>query len=585
MRDIDVELECILIKYKVFQESGLEQAIEFIEQWNNELSGKEIIGLYGTGQATNNLLYFLFKYGTEIHIDFCFDKNIRTFNYKNRIKNNQVHLIEDVKIMNIDYMLIGSYQYREEMRKKLEELDYRGKIIDVFQLLEEYKKYHYVNYKQLFKMKQDYKIADINRRPILLQEIIKSYFIIRDFSNAFKYIDIYVAERYPEYLNYINLKREIQNFLNDIIQCTSNRSGDIIINWIDAVPYCERNIFPFLRRKAETGIDFKNAYTVISWTTDTMKTIMFGEYPIEGKLFLKNEINDESLFLSILKKFGYKFSYCGLGRFYKLFTDEVWMPINIFYDLYTSSIFLQWQAVKLLCQKEDPVCIMIHSLHETHEPFVSAEGNTCVNMGNQLADWNDENNNRQAECASRYLDSQLEFYEHLYGKHATKIYMSDHGRKGNSLMNDYKVHINLIINGENIVHQEIEEMFSLINFSKIVENVISKKRKWEEFTSESVLVQNFDAYDEIVIKKTLDGQLCLKDMLQCRGIITKNDKYFQAANGEEYYYTSCCEEVENEIENEMYKERILKLRKKCGIEYIDISKYEKFKYSHLLYEV
>lgn len=160
--------------------------------------------------------------------------------------------------------------------------------------------------------------------------------------------------------------------------------------------------------------------------------------------------------------------------------------------------------------------------------------------------------------------------------------MSDHGRVGNLPMDEQKIHTILTINGSDIEKEEVEEIFSLIKFPDLVETIINGEYNWGELTDHYAIIENFDAYGEQLVNKTLAGIFPKKEMLQCRGVITKKDKYFLYAYGEEYYFTNPASE-KNEIDNPLHVQRIEQLRKLCGNEFIDIYQYEKFKHSRLLY--
>ena len=95
--------------------------------------------------------------------------------------------------------------------------------------------------------------------------------------------------------------------------------------------------FPFLQRKADEGLFFKNAYTVMPWTTETTKTILTGEYPIEGQLFLNNNFSTSNMqLLKLLDGKGYGFAYCGMPKFAKMFNDSVTAPIGYFENKYSN---------------------------------------------------------------------------------------------------------------------------------------------------------------------------------------------------------------------------------------------------------
>lgn len=320
------------------------------------------------------------------------------------------------------------------------------------------------------------------------------------------------------------------------------------------------------------------------WTTETTKTILFGEYPIEGKLFLKENLSVNNVkLLKVLDESGYKFGYCGMSKFAKLFDETVFSIIPYYENKYSGSMQKQWDALSLLCECDDPLCILVHTLRETHEPFVCGEGETLIYFGSTREDWKKHECRRQAECAGKYINNQLEFYEKLYKKNAIVIYMSDHGRVGNSPMDENKTHVILSVNHETIPHEVIKNMFSLVKFSDMIKILLSENNNWNSLTDTYVLIENLDAYSEMSVRDTLSGRLKKEEMLQCRGIVTERDRYYLYAYGKEYYFSNI-ESEENEIDNPEYENRIKELKKICGNDFINIYKYKKFEYSRLLYE-
>ena len=161
--------------------------------------------------------------------------------------------------------------------------------------------------------------------------------------------------------------------------------------------------------------------------------------------------------------------------------------------------------------------------------------------------------------------------------------MSDHGRIGNSPMNENKIHTILFVCGKKIQPRCIEGMFSLVKFPELIKEILLYRENWGHLTDDYVLIENLDAYSEPAVNDTLSGRLKKEEMYQCRGIVTKSDRYFLYAYGKEYYFKDW-ELGKNEIDNPMFQKRIMDLRKICGDTFIDICQYDKFKYSRLLYK-
>ena len=561
-----------------------DQAVDVARDLEKRLSEGYKIGLYGVGIEAEGLLYFIFSHVTNLKIDYCFDKTMRSFKYKDKIRESIVHPIEDIVKMKVDFLILGSYAYRQVFLENLKVLNFQGKVIDLFGCLGNYIEDHYVDYKIVYQTKQKYLNGENSDKVELLGKLIKEYILLKDFINAFFCIDEYVRYRYPDFEGYRELKEDLLMLLEKIRNTVSQRSGrDIIINWIDALSYYDIPSFPFLFQKMQSGVSFENAYTVMPWTTETTKTILFGKYPIEEKLFLVDKLSEDNAFLlKTLDENGYTFGYCGMPKFAKLFSDSVVAPVSYFSNKFAGSMQKQWDAINILCQNEKPMCILIHTLRETHEPFICGEGQTFNYYGSTEEIWRQEGCKKQAEISGKYIDKQLKFYETLYPEDAVEIYMSDHGRVGNSPMSEKKIHIMLTVNGKGILREQVNAMFSLVSFPDLIKKLILRQSDWSKLTNEYVIIENLDAYDERVVSTTLSGKLSTEEMYQCRGIVTLSDRYYLYAYGKEYYFTDRWSN-ENEVCNQKYSERINELKKICGQEFIDIFRYDKFKYSRLLY--
>lgn len=583
--NINAKFNQLLVKYGIIKNFTFEPVTDALNQLEEKYCRGKKIGLYGCGKEADGLMTLISNYTKELKIECCFDKIARKYHYKDKILSRNVIPVEKISEKNIDYVIIGSYRLREEFINNLSVVGYKGEIFDLYEYLDEYIQDYYSDYEVIYNLRQAYKKETQERKETVLRLLIKNYLLLKDFLSAFDLIDLYCKNLYTDYENYIKLKQEIGVFLDEILNCVNARmKKDIIINWVDALSYYDLKEFPFLYHKVESGLCFENAYTVMPWTTETKKTILYGEYPIEGKLFLREKLDKENTTLiQLLAKNGYDFGYCGLPRITKMFDASVVVPSIFYENKYVSSLQKQWNALAMLCMSRRPMCILIHTLYETHEPYICGEGDTFICFGSTENDWKAEECQKQAAVSGAYIDKQLAFYESFYGKNSIKIYMSDHGRVGNSPFNEKKIHIFFSVNGIGIKSRKIDKMFSLVNFTKVIQTILEDRDDWDKLTDEYVLVENLDAYDERVVNDTLSGRLSVEEMYQCRGIVTEKDKYFLYAYGKEYYFSSRTS-VKNEIDNPIYAERIKELKNLCGKELIDIYQYEKFKYSRLLYE-
>lgn len=583
--NINQKFEEVLIKNKIIKEISCDKAVQVIQDLEKFFVAGSKIGLYGVGIEAEGLLSFISKNITCLKIDACFDKLVRSYQYKNIVRDNTVYPIEQIKDMNIDYIIIGSYAYRENFIKNLSTLGYQGQVVDLYSYMSDYMEVHSSDYQRAYQARQAYLKAGDGNKTHTLQKLIKEYLLLKDFHYSFQYIDIYIENKYSDYKQYMQLKDDIKLLLKEIRAYLSERNKrDIFINWVDALSYYDVKQFPFLQKKAQEGVCFNNTYTVMPWTTETTKTILFGEYPIEGKLFLRNEFTvDRVRLLKLLEEHGYKFVYCGMPKFAKMFDETVSAPVGCFENKYFGSMQKQWDALAVLCESDSPVCVLIHTLRETHEPFICGEGSTLEWFYSTEKDWDKRKCREQAEAAGIYINTQLEFYEKLYPDDAVKIYMSDHGRVGNSPMDEKKIHTMLMIAGKGIEPASVDGMFSMVQFPELIKVLLEEKHNWDTLESEYVIIENLDAYSELVVRDTLSGRLKREDMCQCRGVVTQTDAYYKYAYGKEYYFEKL-EPNDNKIEGMEFSDRVNELRRLCGNEFIDIYAYDKFAVSRLLYK-
>lgn len=580
--DINKRFDEILKKYGLIQYTDIEAVNNFFFKLSKDLPQNSKVGIYGLGVEVYPLFYYLKRYASDIKIDYCFDKSKKQIEYGDLVVNSDVYTIDRIKELGINYIILSSKIFRNDMISELETIGYKGKILDIYGMFEGFINDHYVDYKKIFNDKQEYK-SNYNEK--IHKTIIKDYLLSKDFFSALKYIDLYITKNYDDSEIYSQLKNEINSLLCDIQKYMDSREKkDIIINWVDAVSYYDIAEFPFLKQCTEDGVEFINSYTVMPWTTEMLKTIICGELPIEGKLFNRNDLcSEDSKIKEIMYRYDYSFVYCGIPRMSRFFSDSNWCEVPLYENRYTGSVYSQWNAIAKMCREDKPCCVLIHSFRESHEPFISGEGNTFNFYGSTPKDWENLACHKQAKSAGLYIDKQLDFYSKLYGKNTVRIYMSDHGRVGNSPLDEKKIHTMLTVIDNKGLKKKKNRLFSFVNFYKLIEYIISDKSDWDDLCSDYVFIQNLDAYDPVVVEDTLSGRLARHEMYQCRGVVTLQDSYYIYADGMEYYFKPAASDI-NAIDNVENKSRIKELKKICGTEFIDIYKYDKFKYSRLLYE-
>lgn len=584
---LDDKLEEILVRHGILKKISLQDIADKIKEEVQKISQRSIVGLYGTGIDADALFLFFRENGIPIKIDYCFDRTAILYSFKNLIKREDVLKIEELSKMSVDYMIIGSYAFRDELKATLKKMNYQGMVLDFFELLQDYLEEYTTDYKSIYDTRILYESAkNASECKLYLEQLIKKYLLIRDFESAFCYIDRYIEQHFDEEDNYRSLKEELQELLNNIQKKIAARTTrDIIVYWMDAISYEHLEMFPYIAEESKKGITFENAYTVNPWTTETMKCMMYGQYSIEDRLFLKNnfEWGNTSL-LDLLAEKGYRFAYVGMNKYVKMFPEGTICIPELNFSKENSSIPRYWNMLQLLYEQEEPLCIMVHTLKETHEPYICGELEKYKHFDCAEKNWSDEECKRQAAISSKYIDDRRHFYDSMLNRSSVRIIMSDHGRITNSIVRECRIHIIFTIHDENQAPRKVNELFSMIDFRKILKMSIEGKYDFKKIHRDYVITEAFDFYDGTTIKMSLNNPEHDKaEAYQRRGVITPKDRYCRFATGEERYFVGKNDTTDCS-KREEYQDRIAELRKICGDCFIDISQYKKFELSKKLYE-
>lgn len=453
-------------------------------------------------------------------------------------------------------------------------------------------------YSMLFTLKKQMELEKISRvyKEYCLTEIIRIYLAIRDFENAFKYMEEYNVNGYSHY-DFRAMKVDIEVFLQDLKKkLADDKRRNIIIRWFDAVRYDEWESMPYLFQMSKAGIRFKNAYTVMPYTSATMRTMLTGKYLIDDKIYEIDKFDEDTCgLLKDLDEHGYLFRIIDYTRFTKNF-DRKYVPYKPLPTDYTVYPLLEWIGI---CEilRSDPqqkLCLLIHELPETHAPYVGGDA-TVYNSFNSMLDGTLLQNNHwisgmktQIEESRRYVDNIFRFYKSMESDNAADIYMSDHGKFGHygkkELITDYEnVHICLAVKGKDIEPACEEGIFSLVNFRQLIKYAIQPS----DFTkkcclSEYAVIQQLPVYNAPAARRWLTSQLELEGLMQTTGIITDKDILQEFTTGKrEYYLLDNLDDNKSDIPE--YRERIKYLHDLHKTNFIDVFHDEFFAASIMLY--
>lgn len=416
-------------------------------------------------------------------------------------------------------------------------------------------------------------------RRILLKKLMGFCVLEKDILGLKKYLTIYAGEYDESFRNYI---REINLLISEIKEKIAKRKDkDVIVHWVDAVSNDRlREEMPFLYHLSMEKGSMKSeyAYTCMPWTTPTMKTIMTGKDPIEGRLYDIKVLDDEMELLKQIGNKGYEFLYFGNAVWAEKIIPKKYQGFSLD-DMrtYISTEYL-WNAVNRLAVGRDKHYFMlIHALYETHAPYFCPESDKLRGL-----------RKGQERTASAWMDRQLEFYTGIMGDKSLQIYMGDHGREDEGYAYENKrLNVMFFLRNPFKNIDFSKKMFSLKKFPQLINYLMEWGDVTEnEILSEYVISGSYDYYSETHVNAVIGNAVRLndkKEWMQLKTIRNKEYAYVLYADGEEMFY-DLKDETENLIGRPEYAGIIQMLREKLGTEFIDIYQEEFFKRSRKLHE-
>lgn len=487
--------------------------------------------------------------------------------------------IDAIDEKDIDIILVTSFTYRAEMKYELERLGKNIEVLDIYDYLadrglffdgEFYKKidprmfYLLINYyKKLY-------MSGIDDNELYLRKLISCYLSIRDFVNAFRYIDEYCS-KYTEW--YDSLKKEIYELLQKLHEeISKKKQRHIIWLWLDQLQYKDLDNMKFLKEFGEENILFEKCYTQNLQTSTTFKMIFSGKDVLDDKAYLIDVIDKNNS--PLLKKCfdrNYDFRYIGWGK------NNVYFEGISNYSLEKDNCILSLNIWKMLM---DILSSGVTSIYLSHS-FESHEHHYCGMMSDSMYNvWEysfDQFVERYVECV-KYIDQQLGFYIPFFNENWPVIIMSDHGQE---LENVYKfdenvnfgkekykrgrwsensLHTVMIVKDNLLKNKRETGLFSLVNFEEIILSIMS--REWKVKEREYVKIQSMPFYSSDGLKK-VESVRDYKFAMLVKGIIFNGYKYLRYASGEEELYFNGNDE-DNIINKYRNDDVIKKCRTLCG---------------------
>jgi hypothetical protein len=439
----------------------------------------------------------------------------------------------------------------------------------------------------------------MENRRYSLRKLITYLLVMRDFPSAYEFMDKY-GNRYPNDDFKVHDMRKELDILFEKMAEESNKldEGNIILNWIDNVPYDKLAELPWVKSQIESGIKFENAYTTMPWTTWTMKTIFSGKGAISGKLYGRGKIGEkqgEYPLYDYLKEQGYNLHYSGTEPYSrKWYVEECLCKLEKI-DVSRLSTRSQWLGVCKMLKTSGKSFTLIHNLAEVHPAY------GCIYL--DYMDWRGPGRRTEEEktVSRNYLDKRIEWYSRFYGERSTKIWMSDHGdgriydrdTNKNVIVDFYKetkCHVIFGASGMNIKKIRETRFFSYECFINFVKYLASGSEKmYDSIFLPYIVYENLDKYAASEVNRVLEIEEAERQEIkgtwqQYIGVREEKFKYIRFYDGEERFFVLPNED-ENEIDNPEYGDDVERLRdivKKR--EFADIYNEEFFVQSRRLYE-
>lgn len=544
----------------------------------------KLISIRGCGVHTGELLDIMtFPHTVEAIYD---QKRTSEGQYRRNGKIYSVLPANRITEAKTDVVIISSFRHRKTIREELEKIHLRIPVIDIYEELSlkgiNLQGPFYYNTKRnyenvLLSLEKFRKARETEKEKGLhLQNLIYYSLKIRDFINAFSYLEIYIEKGYKNSGKFKKFREDLQTFLGSIQERLQSRTArDIIIIWNDQVGYEDLEYFPHIKNVAEEGVNFCNSFTPVPFTYATFWGMFEKQYSIDDRIyFIKhNKIGAENQILYMLKEKGYDFRYIGDGPTAECFDEEYCKG----YPSYDSSCVRCFDMLEELVNADKKICIMLHGLVETHNPYLSAELENPKWFEWPYTDVDVKDVKRQIYCSARYWDRQLEFYMGFLNNQSSKILMSDHGKRYSAepIYQDLANHILFVIQDSRMTGMREDRLFSLINFKEVLDyltDLTLNASKYEKIFSSNIKMQEVGIFNETAVKYYLaEGKY--ESFAPYRAVRGNRDKYVLLSNGKEFYFRLPDEE-KNEVGNSVYQERISELREWAGTNFVNCDEFE-----------
>lgn len=488
-----------------------------------------------------------------------------------------------------DYIIFATYLFREDILRELD--TFNGKVIDVYALLEKqgiklraplnfYQfglpmvlNYFYLNY---------WEAQDERQKESTLHDLLQAALEYKDFSTIMKlYHDNGGANgSYPVLIETWDKSRILLEKIQAKI--AARKQKDILAFWTDEISHSDLEYMPGLTARTNHGTFFSRTYTPAPWTHPVLKSIFEKLLPIDGFPKTQDIIRREtSTLIQYLEENDYEFRWISF---------PIW-AMDPQYNIpqikrYMSTSMIWWQGLQSLLKSPKPCFYIFHFIAESHEPMFAPDL-VNVNYFRPVTCTKSRRAMEQRKASLAYLDQCLMLYDQIC-ETKIRIFFSDHGYYwvDTASWAEERLHVYCLVLGNSIPTKKVEKYFSYIKFEELVRWLIEpEKYELDDALTDEAFSQDVDYYHETMVHaaKNLIKKGYPKNGIAFRCIRAQNYKYVLNALGEEHYYIIGEDGTETLMplqDNALRAE----LQGKCGTYFIDIRKYDKFKYTRKLYE-
>lgn len=586
--NLNIELKKIYKKYNINNLLNISIQNIIIDIFKNIPSNSKV-GFRGGGEHTKKILeliepvqfqYFIFDQGNDGLLEYGIN----------------CYPCEQIIDFSLDYIVISSFKYRDEIRQELYRQNINANIIDIYSILEcqginiTHSFYFYNTYPvaECIELQESYKSSkNYKKKKKILNRLIQIYLLKYDFVSAEKciteYISFYTKDDNKYYFLMCEIKQLFEKVKKELIQ---KKTKDILIYWFDMLEYQELSNVSYLEKLKNNCIFFENGYTVTPTTFPTFQCMFSQKLRLNHPDYYSTGNGDV---IKKLEKQGYSFCLIGIEteNFIKLEREGFHFILKPRYTMCSEKF---WEALCLLLNTNQPLCIVIHELAETHFPYLSPLlSHPIYDMTAYVDDFRGKTVSEQKKVSALYLSLQLEFYDTLLDyNNIKKVYMSDHGFQSDQYVKRYTeeaTHILLMIRDKEKTIKCYKSLFSLYNFKEILNFIcFSTISDIELFlpTCSYVIHEDIDYYSSRLITAVINAGIPEYGMAYL-AIRTKEDMYVIIKNGMEYYFR-LPDEINNNITNKKYKHRISFLKNILKIDCKILEDYKIPALSQKLYE-